>query len=173
MTCTCSPCVAASIYSDHSDEPCRESSLRAPLRWQESIPAVVAGWLRDHPGLPVYDAADVVLGLGLVWAYGEDLHAIAVELRASQRALAVCDACNGSGDDDDERPCHRCDGTGQDHRVPLGRWVPYGHGGERGIPRCPVCMCSRAGCVECPDCGVTLRRALEDELAASLAAEEE
>lgn len=160
--CLCTPCREARIWD--GAPTCLESIRRSPRQWQEQIGELVADWLRRRPGLPEYDAADLVMELDLSWCYGEHLHQLARELAWQQRELAACE-CQSAAN------CDECDGSGYD-RTPVARVVWYGTDGERQGPRCPVCHGSEVDGDECPVCGVTLRTALEVVLAESIAAEE-
>lgn len=155
--CSCTECIAASLYSDELDSACVESTRRAPRHWQGQLSDLVDAWLSTHPDVAELDAAEVAVDLGIVGDdfFGEHLNAISIYLAIAQR-----DRC-GYAEAGDEP-----DGT------PIAKVRVYRASGERGKLRCPCCHASADdGETECLDCGAVFAAPLVSMLAASLAAE--
>lgn len=146
------PCPACT----HGCEPHEcDRHADAPCRWRADLDERVLEWRSQHPGRLVYDAADVAEQLDLVDLdfTGADLYAITSSLLMTERALATCEECLGSG-------CEQCHSGTDD--TPIASVVMYGRAGERGEPVCPVCMMAAARHSGCP---ATLRGLLDLESA--------
>lgn len=164
-----------------SDCPCHECTVFDgsfcgrtnwhPVHWRWQLRTLIPAWLARHPGLPVYDAGVIATELGIVDVgfVGSDLFNISNILRETQRALRTCPQCDETGADLHSREtCDSCDGHHFDD-TPIARVVGYSFEGERFEPECPECEEDAPLEIDVCECGATLRRALEVELARSIA----
>lgn len=146
------------------DEPRR---VHGPLELHDVAADLCALYLAQHEPADMVDSCDVMVWFG----HGEDdseSHWESVERRllrsVRERYSVDCQSCGGSGEDDHERSCEACYGTGLERgpwypRVVVGNAVP---GGQRVV--CGHCGCDADGS-ECGRCRAKLRAPLRLEVA--------
>ena len=138
-----------------------------PVELHEAAPELCALYLDRHDVGDVVDGCDVMAWIG----HGEDDDAerwASVERALLEAVRAhyadACQSCGGEGEDEHERRCSACRGTGLER----GPWYPrvvVGNaelGGQRVA--CGHCGAEAEG-RECGRCGVSLRAPLRLEVA--------